>query len=82
MNTGDPMWPVAPSTSASTDPRLRAAGWIVTAGPDRLPVTTEEALAHLRVDAQTESTYIDTLIAAATDYAEDRLGSCLVPRTF
>lgn len=49
--------------------------------PATLPVTLEEAKAHLRVEVQDDDTFITALIAAATDHLDGYsgiLGRCIV----
>ena len=63
------------------DPRRQDAKWTVTVPPVARPVTWAEAKAHLRLDTDEQQAYVETLITAATDYAEDRLASALMPQT-
>lgn len=54
--------------------------WSVTIPPTATPVSRMDAEDHLRLDGTT-SDGLDNFIAAATDYAEDRLSAALTPRT-
>lgn len=45
------------------------------------PVTWAEAKAHLRLDVDTDQAYVESLIDAATDFAETRMGMSLVAQT-
>ena len=56
-------------------------GVVVVTAPDSLPVTLDDAKAHLRVVTTDEDALIAVLIEAATDYAESFLGRALVART-
>lgn len=47
--------------------------------PDR-PVTWDEAKKHLRLDVDTDQAYVESLIDAATDYAEESLSATLMQR--
>lgn len=53
------------------------AGAAVPAGP----ITWPEAKVHLRLDTDADQSYVESLIAAAVDYAETRLAAALNERT-
>ncbi len=56
-----------------------------TVAPVAMPVTRDEAKAHLNIDASDNDTLIDGLIAAATDYLDGWTGvlrRCLVTQTW
>jgi uncharacterized phiE125 gp8 family phage protein len=58
------------------------ATFIVTVAPVARPVTYAEARYHLRLaDSLDEEVYVQSLIDAATDYAEERMATALMPRT-
>jgi len=54
--------------------------WSVTIPPTDTPVSTQEVVDHLRLDGR-DSGWLDNFIAAATDYAEEKLSAALMPRT-
>jgi uncharacterized phiE125 gp8 family phage protein len=58
----------------------RVGKLIVLEPPIGLPVTWAEAKAHLRLDTNDDQTYVETLIAAAVDYAEQVMECSLMPR--
>src|SRR5689334_18881738 len=60
---------------------LRTSGWSVLVAPTGRPVTWDEAKAHLRLDTDDQQAYVESLIDAATDYAEERLSASLMSRT-
>lgn len=64
-------------------PLLVTSKWSVIVAPVGYPVTTTEASRHSRMLtlSPAEETYVALLIAAATDYAEERLSASLMPRT-
>jgi uncharacterized phiE125 gp8 family phage protein len=49
--------------------------------PAALPVTYAQAAAHLRLVNDADSAYVNDLIAAATEYAEEALAASLITRT-
>jgi uncharacterized phiE125 gp8 family phage protein len=56
--------------------------WTVTTPPAAPPVSWAEAYRHLRLDsAHEDRTYVEQLLAAATDYAEARTSCAFMPRT-
>lgn len=55
--------------------------WDVTTPPTERPVTWAECKAHLRLGSNAEQAYVEGLIDAATDYAEQSMGCSLVTRT-
>jgi len=57
---------------------LQAEKWFVVDAPDEWPVSEKEAGEHLRAAADVGS--FCPYIAAATEYAEDRLSAALMPR--
>lgn len=63
------------------EPTTRAAGWEVITPPAQTPISLIQAKDHLRVSTTDEDDLIDTYIAAATDYAQDRLNACLIQQT-
>lgn len=50
--------------------------------PGAEPLTTSEAKAHLRVTASTDDVYIDALVVAARQMAEQKLGRALISQTW
>lgn len=55
---------------------------ITSAGPDATPITAAEAKAHMNIDSDDDDTYIDSLIAAATQYVEKYIGRRLITQTW
>lgn len=51
-------------------------------GPSVEPITTAEAKAHLRVTGSTDDAYIDALVIAARQIAEQKLGRALIAQTW
>lgn len=54
--------------------------WWVTTAPSARPVEWADAKAHLRLDTDDEQSYVEMLIDAATDYAQDALATSLMPQ--
>lgn len=54
---------------------------LVTA-PAAEPLTTAEALAHLRIDSSDQDTYVDSLVKAARMYCEEQTGRALIHQTW
>lgn len=63
------------------NPTTRAAGWEVISPPATQPLDLISAKDHLRVSTSDEDDLIDVYITAATDYAQDRLNTCLIQQT-
>lgn len=57
-------------------------GLTVTTPPNQHPVTLDEAKTHLRIDHSDEDTLLDSLIAAATVWAEESIGRTFMARTW
>lgn len=53
----------------------------ITTPPASTPVTYAQCKTHLRLDTDSEQTYIEDLIAAATSHAENALASSLMTQT-
>lgn len=68
-------------TSASSPVDSDQAKWSVTTAPSSDPVSWLEAKSHLRLDIDTEQSYVETLIKAATDYAQDAMSMALMRQT-
>jgi uncharacterized phiE125 gp8 family phage protein len=63
-------------------PNAQTAKWRVVTPPTSLPVTSFAVETHLRLQPSTEpQTYIDLLVQAATDFAEESMATSLMPRT-
>lgn len=59
----------------------RPQPWAVVTPPAGRPVTWSQAKAHLRLTGDTEQTYVETLIDAAADYAQEAMQCSLMPQT-
>ena len=53
-----------------------------TVDPVAEPITWAECMAHLRLDDETEKNYIESLIVAAREYAEQATGRALMTQTW
>lgn len=69
------------ATPITADADHRAAPWVVTTPPAGRPVTWAQAKAHLRLTGDTQQTYVESLIDAATDYAQEAMQCSLMPQT-
>lgn len=63
------------------DEWLYAKGGAIESDDSTRPVVWEEAKAHLRLFDDTDQTYVESLIDAAADFAESRMGCTLMQRT-
>jgi uncharacterized phiE125 gp8 family phage protein len=72
---------VTPLDPAPIDTKHRVARWSVVTSPATRPATAAEARTHLRIDDLSQDAYLETLIDAATDFAEEKLAASLMPRT-